>query len=613
MLAASGCSPPAGEVTAPPAAPTGVAAPQERGDQGLLAALAEAEAGVDAPALKQLLRRHWAWQLERHPLEATRLGVHDYDDRLAEVSAEALAAEGRALRGFLVDARAIDPTGLSDRDRLTLKIFEADLLAKVGSETCRLQTWLLSPANNPVAQWNYLPELQSVTTPEEGRLYIARVRAIPAAIRAQSALLADGLVAHRVTTKESARRVREMLDAQLAQPLAQWPLMAPLTAGHPGWTPEQEQAFAEELTAAVQAVPPALAELARFIDGTLMDWARTDAESGVVHLPEGRACYRSQIRLYTSLSQSAEEIHATGLAEVERINEEMRALGKKLFGTGDLAELLRRLREDRSLYFSSGEAVFAAAQAGLAAARAKIPDHFGILPKAECVVREIPDYEAPYTHIAYYRHPIPDGSKPGEYFVNTYRPETRPRFEARVLAIHESIPGHHLQLAIAQELPEVPAFRKHAEQNAFVEGWALYAEHLGEEMGLYESDLDRMGKLSFAAWRASRLVVDTGIHAFGWSREEGERFLLEHTALAANNITNEVDRYINWPGQALGYKLGELEILRLRRAAESSLGERFDLKVFHDLILGGGPMPLAILEEHLWRGLEATAGKKPAG
>ncbi len=613
IAALGACIRPAGEGEVhPEAAPAALTAAPERGDQGLQAALAEAQAGVDAPVLQQLLRRHWAWHLERHPLEATRLGVHDYDDRLVEVSAEAIAAEGRALRAFLVDARAIDPATLSERDQLTLRIFEAELLAKVGGETCHLETWLLSSANNPVAHWNYLPELQPVTTPEEGRLYVARVRAIPAAIRAQSALLADGLVAHRVTTKESARRVREMLDRQLAQPLAQWPLMSPITASHPGWTPEQERAFAEELTAAVQAMPPALAELARFIDGTLMDWARTDAESGVVNLPQGRACYRSQIRLYTSLSKSAEEIHKTGLAEVERINQEMRALGKELFGTDELAEILRRLRGDPSLYFDSGEAVFAAAQAGLAAARAKIPDYFGILPKAECVVREIPDYEAPYTHIAYYRHPVPDGSKPGEYFVNTYRPETRPRFEARVLAIHESIPGHHLQLAIAQELLEVPAFRKHAEQNAFVEGWALYTEHLGEEMGLYESDLDRMGKLSFAAWRASRLVVDTGIHAFGWSREEGERFLLEHTALAANNITNEVDRYINWPGQALGYKLGELEILRLRSAAEASFGERFDLKVFHDLILGGGPMPLPILEERLWRGLEARAAK-PAG
>ncbi|HGG57296.1 MAG TPA: DUF885 domain-containing protein, partial [Nannocystis exedens] len=503
---------------------------------------------------------------------------------------------------------AIDGAALGERDRETLAIFEAELRAQIGGEICELQTWMLSSAHNPVAKWNYLPDLQPVTTPEEGRRYIARVRAIPALIRAQNALLADGLVAHRVTTRESARRAREMLGRQLAQPLAEWPLMAPAKASHVGWTDTQEKTFADELAAAVAEIRPAIAELTGFIDDTIMDWARSDSESGVVNLPRGLACYRSQIKLYTSLDRSPEQIHATGLAEVRRINQEMRVLGRKLFGSDDLAQILASLRDDQSLYFDSGEAVLAAARAALAAARARIPEYFGTLPQAACIVREIPDYEAPYTYIAYYRHPTPDGSKPGEYFVNTYRPETRPRYEARVLAVHESIPGHHLQLAISQELREMPAFRRHASQNAFVEGWALYSEQLAEEMGLYENDLDRMGKLSFAAWRASRLVVDTGIHAFGWSREQAERYLLEHTALAANNISNEVDRYISWPGQALGYKLGELEILRLRARAEAELGDAFDLKAFHDAILSGGPMPLPILEERLRRelGLAAT-------
>ncbi|MEZ4383975.1 MAG: DUF885 domain-containing protein [Nannocystaceae bacterium] len=611
LLAAS-CDRPAAEATPPvataTATPTSTPATADRSlTAALEAALDEAAAGVDDPRLAALLREHWAWHLEREPLEATRFGVHAYDDRVAEVSAEAIAADGRTLRRFLTAAKALDTPDLNDRDRLTLAIFIAELNARIGGEICHLDTWLLSPANNPISRWNYLAELQPVTTPEEGRRYVARVRQIPASIRARSALLADGLVAHRVTTKESARRVREMIDHQLAEPLPEWPLMAPAKATHAGWTPAEEQAFRDALKAAVMDVRPALEELGRFIDGTLMDWARKDAESGVLNLPDGLACYRSQVRIYTSLGTSAKEIHATGLAEVERINQEMRVLGKRLFGTDDLTKILARLRGDRSLYFDSPEAILAAAETSLAAAKAKIPDYFGILPEADCVVRPIPDYEAPYTHIAYYRHPIPDGSKPGEYFVNTYRPETRPRFEARVLAIHESIPGHHLQLAIAQELPAIPAFRKHAEQNVFVEGWALYTEALAEEMGLYESDLDRMGKLSFAAWRASRLVVDTGIHAFGWSREEGERFLLEHTALAANNITNEVDRYINWPGQALGYKLGELELLRLRREAEDALGERFDLKAFHDVILGGGPMPLPVLEAQVGLYINANA------
>ncbi|MCB9566987.1 MAG: DUF885 domain-containing protein [Myxococcales bacterium] len=576
-------------------------------DTSLEAALAEAEAGVDDPRLRELLRRHWAWHLERSPLEATRLGVHAYDDRVAEVSPEAIADDGRRRRAFLTDARAIEASALSDRDQLTLAIFKSELEASIGGEICRFENWLLSPANNPVSEWGHLAELQPITTPEEGRRYVARVRQIPGSIRAEIDLLADGFVARRVTTAESARRVKAMIDGELARPLPEWPLLAPAAAAHPDWPKDQLDAFRAELGAAVAEVRPALVEFGRFIDDVLADGVRGEGESGVVNLPDGLPCYRSQIRVYTSLSRSPKEIHAIGLAEVARINKEMQVLGKRLFGSDDLAAILRRLREDRSLYFDTPAEILGAAEAGLQAARAKIPDYFGILPKAPCEVREIPDYEAPFTHIGYYRHPIPGGVKPGEYFVNTYRPETRPRFEARVLAIHESIPGHHLQLAIAQELPATPAFRKHAEQNVFVEGWALYTEDLAEEMGLYESDLDRMGKLSFAAWRASRLVVDTGIHAFGWSRAEGERFMAEHTALALNNISNEVDRYINWPGQALGYKLGELEILRLRREAEEALGERFDIKEFHDVILGGGPMPLPMLEAQVGLYLNARA------
>jgi uncharacterized protein (DUF885 family) len=218
----------------------------------------------------------------------------------------------------------------------------------------------------------------------------------------------------------------------------------------------------------------------------------------------------------------------------------------------------------------------------------------------------VPDYEAPYTTIAYYREPNPDGSKPGEYFINTTQPTTRPRYEAEALAFHESIPGHHLQIAIAQELPEMPAFRKYGGVTAYVEGWGLYTERLADEMGLYSSDLERMGMLSYDAWRASRLVVDTGMHAKGWSRAQAVSFMLEHTALAENNIRNEVDRYIGWPGQALAYKVGQLTILRLRAAARAKLGAAFDLKAFHDTLLGAGPVTLPVLEGIIDRWIAAA-------
>jgi uncharacterized protein (DUF885 family) len=270
-----------------------------------------------------------------------------------------------------------------------------------------------------------------------------------------------------------------------------------------------------------------------------------------------------------------------------------------LFGTPDLASTIAKLRGDRGLYFGSREEILAFAQDALDRAKAAMPRFFSVLPKTDCVMREIPSYEAPYTTIAYYRQPHYDGSKPGEYFINTYKPETRPRFELEALTWHESIPGHHTQIAIAQELGAMPAFRKLDGSTAYVEGWALYTERLAEEMGLYTSDLDRIGKLSYDAWRASRLVVDTGLHAMGWTRAQAEAYMREHTALTEVNISNEVDRYIGWPGQALAYKVGQIEMLKLRAEAEQTLGEKFDLKAFHAIVLSAGAVTLPVLAERV--------------
>jgi uncharacterized protein (DUF885 family) len=279
-----------------------------------------------------------------------------------------------------------------------------------------------------------------------------------------------------------------------------------------------------------------------------------------------------------------------------------------VLGAPDLAATIARLRGDASLYFASAGELLAAAQRALDRAKAAVPRFFSRLPRTDCVMRETPAYEAPYSTIAYYREPHYDGSKPGEYFVNTYRPETRPRFELEALTWHESIPGHHLQIALSQELGELPLFRKLEGSTAFVEGWALYTERLADEMDLYSSDLDRLGKLSYDAWRASRLVVDTGLHALGWTRAQAEAFLREHTALTEVNISNEVDRYIGWPGQALAYKVGQLEILKLRRDAEAALGPRFDLKAFHATVLEAGAVTLPVLGQRVRAWLAATAG-----
>jgi uncharacterized protein (DUF885 family) len=399
-----------------------------------------------------------------------------------------------------------------------------------------------------------------------------------------------------------------MVDAQLAQADAEWPLMAPARAPHAGWSEEARAAYAKDVAAAVADIRAATTRWRDFVVAEVVPHARPDDKPGIGALPGGAACYAAHIAEHTTMPYPAEELHQLGLSEIARVNGEMQALGEKLFGTRDLAAIVARLRSDPSLYFKTEDEVEAKATSALAAAKAAIPRFFGILPEADCVVKRVPAYQAPYTTIAYYESPNPDGSKPGEYFINTTEPTTRPRYEAEALAYHESIPGHHLQLAIAQELPEMPAFRRFGGTTAFVEGWGLYAERLAGEMGLYSDDLSRMGALSFEAWRASRLVVDTGMHAKGWSREQAVQFMLAHTALAENNVRNEVDRYVGWPGQALAYKVGQLTIRGRRPRAREKLGAKFDLKAFHDVVLGAGAVTMPVLQTRVNAWVEAQAG-----
>ena len=263
------------------------------------------------------------------------------------------------------------------------------------------------------------------------------------------------------------------------------------------------------------------------------------------------------------------------------------------------------------MQFANAQQIETKARETLAKAQAAVPRWFGaVQPKTPCVVKVMGMHEAPYSTIAYYRQPSGDGKRPGQYMINTYMPETRPRYEAEALAFHESVPGHHLQIAVAQELTRVPEFRKHQGVTAFVEGWGLYSERLADEMGLYSSDLDRIGMLSYDAWRSCRLVVDTGIHAMGWSRQQAIDYMKANSCLAENNIINEVDRYITWPGQALAYKVGQLEILKLRDEAKQKLGTRFDIKAFHDVVLGNGAVALPVLREQVENYIRQAAGSQ---
>jgi uncharacterized protein (DUF885 family) len=563
----------------------------------------EAVAGVDNTGLAALLADHWDWVLRQAPVWATTLGDRRFDAELSRVSHTAVLETRVTRRSLLERARALPRQEMSRSDQISLDLLVGELDAEVESEVCDFHLWSVSAGSNPAAAYNRLHEQHHVRNGEDARHLVARYRQIARNIDDEIDNLRRGAAAGLFSSRESLRRALQMIDGQLAQPVEKWTLYQPVSAPpRIEWTQAEEQRFTTDLSRILrEQVRPALARYRGFLNDEIVPRARDDHAEGIGALPRGEACYRARIKTYTGMAIDSRDLHELGQREIARINGEMRDLGTKLFATDNLQAVIERLRSDRALYFHERAEVKAAAQRALDAARARMPDFFAKLPRTDVVVVEIPDYEAPYTYIAYYREPHFDGSKPGEYFINTYKPEVRPRFEMAVLAFHEAIPGHHLQIALSMERGVIPAFRRFGGNTAYVEGWALYSEGLAEEMGLYADDLDRMGRLSYDAWRAARLVVDTGIHAFGWTRARAEKFMLEHTALTAENIANEVDRYISWPGQALAYKVGQLEISKLRKQAEQELDGKFDLRAFHDAVLENGAVTLPVLRAQIER------------
>jgi len=565
----------------------------------------DAVAGVSDKVLIALLDEHFDWELRNSPVHATTLGDHRFDSELGHERLEDITAYRKQRKTFRDRAKTIDTTTLSAEDRTTLKLFLEDIEADIGSEACEFDMWELSSYNSPVGSTNHLPELHLVSTVADANHLLDRYGEIPRVIQERQDNLRRGLREGRVASRENVKRLLKQLDQQLEKPVREWSLVTVLSspeakARRKAFSATEESVFVNKAALIVETrVAPAYRAFLEFVTKEILPAARPDDREGVSALAGGGACYRARIMTHLATAHEPETLHQTGHAEIKRINGEMQVLGKKLFGTENLAEILTKLRTDKTLYFDSPKAVEDAARQALGKARAAIPKLFGILPKADCVISVIPTEEAPFTTIAYYREPNYDGTKPGEYFINTFKPEIRPRFEMEALSFHESIPGHHLQIAIAQERGTLPAFRKFGRATAFVEGWALYTEKLADEAGLYSSDLDRMGMLSYDAWRASRLVVDTGIHQLGWTRAKAEQYMREHTALTPSNIENEVDRYIAWPGQALAYKVGQLEILRLRQMAKDALGPKFDLQGFHDTVLSSGPVSLPVLREQV--------------
>jgi uncharacterized protein (DUF885 family) len=542
-------------------------------------------------ALDRLADAYWEAFLRRHPTFATALGDRRFDDRLEDYSSEANRAWRALLDGFQVELTDIgddgDPTtraALADALRVDRAVLDADVAA-----------FNVDPMNGPQVELLNIPSYQPIRSPTEANALLERWSAMPAHLDQAVADLRRGTGEGRTPVAMLCTKVIQQLDELLDKPDAEWPLAEPAREA-----PEIRERLLEVIG---QEIRPAFERYRAVIVDEIAPSARPDDRPGLSHIPGGAEAYRLLTRAHTSLDVVPEDVHAIGLEEIRRIDAEFVELGARLLGTGGLAETLRKLREDPALHFGTREEIEASARASLERANAAIGDWFGRLPKAPCEVVVMPAHEEKHSTIAYYREPAADGSRPGQYYINTYAPETRPRYEAETLAFHESVPGHHLQLAIMQEVTELPAFRRFNGSTAYIEGWGLYTERLSEEMGLLSGETARFGVLSFDAWRAARLVVDTGMHALGWARQQAIDFMVEHTALGENNIANEVDRYISYAGQALAYKLGQLELLRLRSEARERQGDRFDIKRFHDAVLEQGALPLPVLRAAVERTL----------
>jgi uncharacterized protein (DUF885 family) len=554
--------------------------------------------GEDDGALERLAKEYWELRLTNEPLLATALGDRRFDDRLADISPEARSRVKVEYRAVLQRCQSIPEGGLSSGERLTRTALLVDAQSAMDYYSCDLEDWTVDPLSGPQVELMNVESYQPIGTPVDGRAMVKRWQAIGPYIDRHIENLRLGAASGRVAARAGVEKVVDELEDLASKPDADWGLSKPLVTPHPEWSEEERKMFRDAMEAAVrESARPAFSRYLQFLKSEVMPIARPQERPGIMHVTGGAEAYAKLIRVHTSLDLTPEELHQTGLSEVAKVNGEMEVLGEKVLGTRDRRETLRRLRTDPSLYFSDGDEVAAKAESALKKANARIEDWFGRLPKTPCEVVRMEEHEEKHSTIAYYRPPAADGSRPGRYYVNTSEPKTRPRYEAEALAYHESVPGHHLQIAIAQELEGVPEFRRNSGVTAFIEGWGLYSERLADEMGLYSSDLDRIGVLSFDAWRACRLVVDTGMHAMGWTREQAIEFMVENTALAKNNIVNEVDRYITWPGQALAYKTGQLEIVRLRRRAEGDMGDRFDIGRFHDAVLGEGAVPLQALRQ----------------
>ncbi len=535
-----------------------------------------------------------AWlttMLDGEPLEATLLGYPGRDAQLADLSVEHEESLASSFAVLSARAQVIDPATLSHEDRITREVLialdEAGRHARAaGTIEFTVAAFPVSPASVLLAYLRMVP----VATDTQAHDYVQRLSEIPRYLEQALERLERGRVAGLTPVRRLVEAAITQIDAFLHDPIT-------VLGNAPGEALSDREAWITRRDDVIlDLVVPAFRTYREALTLEVLPTSRADSSPGLAHLPEGRKRYADLIRVHTTTMRSAEDLHEEGLRLVAGVHDEFRALGRETLGTEDLHEIFRRLREDPDLRWDSAQQILDAAESAVRRAESAAPQWFGRVPRSACALAAIPELEAAGAAPAYYMPPAVDGSRPGTYYSNVNDPGDRTSFDLEAIAFHEAVPGHHFQIALALENADIPALRRLPLFTAYIEGWGLYAERLADEMGLYSTPIQRLGMLSADAWRAARLVVDTGLHHYGWSREQAVQYLVDNTAVAPIDVESEIDRYIAYPGQALSYMTGRREIERLRERAQQELGGAFDIGAFHDRVLADGALPLTVLD-----------------
>lgn len=547
--------------------------------------------------LHRLFDEEWERSLRESPEGASYRGDKRYNDRWTDDSLAAIEAREAADRAALQRLKAIDRSAVSADDRLSYDVMAWQLERAV--ERQKYQEWQRPlTQRGGVQNAEGIAEVLPFASAKDYQDWLKRIEGVPAMIEQTTVLMRAGLKSKNTPPRVLMQRVTGQIAAQIVDDPAKSPFYKPFTK-FPAAVPQAERATlqAQAKTVIAEHLVPAYRQFATFFEQEYLPGSRETIAAA--DLPDGKAYYDFLAAQFTTTDLSADQIHQIGLKEVARIRTEMEAIKVEVGFEGTLAQFFDHLRSDAQFFHKTPADLLEAYQAISKRIDPQLVKISKVIPRLPYGVRAIPDNIAPDTTTAYYQGGAIDGSRAGYYYVNLYKPEVRPTWEMMALSLHEAVPGHHFQISRAMELADVPMFRKTGYFTAYGEGWGLYAERLGYDMGLYDDPYDRMGQLAYDMWRAVRLVVDTGMHSKGWSRDRAIAYFMDNAPKTEQDVVNEIDRYIGWPGQALAYKIGQLKISELRERARQALGERFDLRDFNDAVLVTGSVPLQALETHI--------------